>query len=99
MPRITFLITVESIGKKVLPCVLISTLMIMLPLLAWAADKEKDEETLKNAATVFQEIVSGSDVPASVLAKADCVIVLPGLKKVGFGLGGIGGRGAMSCLE
>jgi len=99
MLRITLLNTFESIGKKVLPCVLISTLTIMLPLSAWAADKEKDEETLKNAATVFQEIVSGSEVPASVLAQADCVIILPGVKKVGFGVGGSGGRGAMSCRE
>jgi lipid-binding SYLF domain-containing protein len=99
MLRITLLNTFESIGKKVLPCVLISTLTIMLPLSAWAADKEKDEETLKNATTVFQEIVSGSEVPASVLAQADCVIILPGVKKVGFGVGGSGGRGAMSCRE
>jgi lipid-binding SYLF domain-containing protein len=97
MPRITFLSTVESIGRKILPCFLSSILIITLPLSALAADKEKDEETLKNAATVFEGIVTGSEVPASVLAKADCVIVLPGVKKVGFGVGGSGGRGAMSC--
>jgi SH3 domain-containing YSC84-like protein 1 len=97
MSQITYQSTFESIGKKILPCFLICLLMITLPFSAWAADKEKDEETLKNAATVFEGIVSGSDVPASVLAKANCVIILPGVKKFGFGVGGSGGRGAMSC--
>jgi lipid-binding SYLF domain-containing protein len=31
------------------------------------------------------------------LARADCIIVLPSVKKVGVGIGGSGGRGAMSC--
>ncbi|HMK29627.1 MAG TPA: lipid-binding SYLF domain-containing protein [Terriglobales bacterium] len=64
---------------------------------AWGASKEKDEETLKNAATVFQQVVTGDDVPADVLAKSLCIIVLPNVKKFGFGVGGSGGRGALSC--
>jgi len=86
----------ERIGQQALPCLLVS-LSILLAVPAWSGDTEKDEDTLKNAATVFQEVVSGDSVPPEVLAKADCVIVLPGVKKVGFGVGGSGGRGAMSC--
>ncbi len=44
-------------------------------------------------------MVSSKDVPASVLEKADCVIILPSLKKFAVGIGGTGGRGPMSCRE
>jgi lipid-binding SYLF domain-containing protein len=42
-------------------------------------------------------MLSGGAVPADVLAKADCVVVIPKLKKGGFIVGGSGGRGPMSC--
>ena len=74
---------------------LVSLILIILP--AWAGDKEKDEETLQNAAAVLQEILSGNDVPSGLLAKANCVVILPNVKTFGFGIGGSGGRGAMSC--
>jgi SH3 domain-containing YSC84-like protein 1 len=64
---------------------------------AWGDDKSKDEETLKNANKVLTDMLSGTNVPSDVLAQADCIIVLPGVKKVGFGIGGSGGRGPMSC--
>jgi SH3 domain-containing YSC84-like protein 1 len=38
-------------------------------------------------------------VPKDVLARANCIIVLPGVKKGAFLVGGSGGRGAMSCRE
>jgi lipid-binding SYLF domain-containing protein len=61
------------------------------------ADKAKDEETIKNGTAVLQEMLASTAVPASLLAKSDCVIVLPKVKKFGIGVGGSGGRGAMSC--
>jgi SH3 domain-containing YSC84-like protein 1 len=87
---------ISDIGQRALSCLFIS-LAILLAVPAWSGDKEKDEDRLKNAASVFQEVVGGDSVPPEVLAKADCVIVLPGVEKVGFGVGGSGGRGAMSC--
>jgi len=63
----------------------------------FAGDKEKDEETFKNAVTVLDGMLTSNAVPANVLGKADCVIVLPNVKKVGFVVGGSGGRGAMTC--
>jgi SH3 domain-containing YSC84-like protein 1 len=87
---------ISDIRQGAFSCLLIS-LAILLAAPAWSSDKEKDEETLKNAAEVFHEVVSGDSVPPELLAKADCVIVLPGVKKVGLGVGGSGGRGAMSC--
>jgi lipid-binding SYLF domain-containing protein len=70
---------------------------MFLALPAWCGDKEKDQETIKNATTVLQDMLSSKAVPADLLAKADCVIVLPNVKKFGFGIGGSGGRGPISC--
>jgi len=84
--------------KRVISCFLTS-LLLVLTLPAWGADKNKDEETIRNAATVLQAMLGGEGVPASVVAKADCVIILPSVKKFAVGIGGTGGRGPMSCRE
>ncbi len=62
------------------------------------ADKATDER-LANAAKAFEEIMSVPDkgIPGSVLNKADCIVVVPGMKKGGFIVGGSFGRGAVSC--
>ncbi|MBZ5648234.1 MAG: lipid-binding SYLF domain-containing protein [Acidobacteriia bacterium] len=83
--------------KRTLPCFLACLVVIVLSLPAWGGDKEKDDETIKNATAVLQEMLNSNAVPASLLAKADCVIVLPNVKKFGIGIGGSGGRGPMSC--
>lgn len=62
------------------------------------ADKETDER-LANAAKAFDEIMSAPDkgIPGGVLDKAECVVVVPGMKKGGFIVGGSFGRGAVTC--
>ncbi len=65
----------------------------------FADDKANDEQTLRNAATVLQAMLSSKDVSHSVLAKADCIIILPSVKKFAIGIGGTGGRGPMSCRQ
>ena len=57
-------------------------LLSFLTLPVWAANKEDDEETLRNAAAVLQALLDSKGVPATVLAKADCVIVLPVLRSL-----------------
>ncbi len=86
----------EIVFKKAVLLMLI-TAVVLLALPVWSADKNKDEETLRNAATVLQAMLASKDVPASVVAKADCIIILPSVKKFAFGVGGTGGRGPMSC--
>jgi len=71
--------------------------MVLLILPALAADKEKDEDTLKQAAIVLGDMLNDKNISLDALAKADCVMVLPGVKKFGFGVGGSGGRGPMLC--
>lgn len=88
----------KSLTKRAVPYLLISTI-VLLALPMWAADKASDEQTLRNAATVLQAMLDSKDVPASVVAKADCVVILPSVKKFAIGVGGTGGRGPMSCRE
>jgi len=78
---------------------LLTSLLLILTLPAWGADKTKDEETIRNATTVLQAMVGSKDVPASVVAKADCIVILPSVKKFAVGIGGTGGRGPMTCRE
>jgi len=60
------------------------------------ADDVTDRVT--RAGQVFQELVNASNgIPRSLLNKADCVIVLPSVKKGGFIVGGQYGKGVMSC--
>ena len=72
-------------------------LLISFFLPVQADDKTKDEETLRNAASVLQAMLDAKTVPATLLAKANCVIILPSVKKGAFIVGGTGGRGPMSC--
>ena len=80
-----------------MPCSLMAVFLISFTAPMWAADKSSDEETFRKAAAVLQAMLDSKDVPAGVIAKADCVIVLPSVKKFAFGVGGSGGRGPMSC--
>jgi lipid-binding SYLF domain-containing protein len=53
---------------------------------------------LQDAATVLGEIFGMPDgIPKELLDKAECVIVVPSVKKVAVGIGGSYGRGALSC--
>ena len=54
---------------------------LLLPMAAFAADTA--QERLDNAATVFSEIMSTPDkgIPQDLLAKSQCVVIVPGLKK------------------
>jgi SH3 domain-containing YSC84-like protein 1 len=83
----------QSIMLRFLATIFVT--LLILP--AWGADTSKDEQTLNNAATVLQGMLDSKKVPADVLARADCVVVLPSVKKFGFGVGGSGGRGPMVC--
>jgi len=63
-----------------------------------ALAQEHEEDRLKHAGEVLQEILNIPDnIPKSLLDRAECVIVFPSVKKFAIGIGGSYGRGAMSC--
>ena len=84
---------------KTFLCLLASLVLVFVSLPAWGASKADDEETIRNATTVLQAMVASNEVPKSILSKADCIIILPSVKKFAVGIGGTGGRGPMSCRE
>jgi len=60
----------------------------------------KDEVTrLKEAATIIGELRDAPDngIPEDLWKKAECVVVIPSMKKAAFVVGGEYGSGVMSC--
>ena len=65
---------------------------------ALVASGNKEQERLRNAGVVMQEILDIPDnIPQELLEKAECVIVIPSTTTVAIGVGGSHGRGAMVC--
>jgi lipid-binding SYLF domain-containing protein len=65
-----------------------------------AADlSTRESSRIQEAATVLHEIhgVPDKDIPQELWEHAECVIVVPGLKKAAFIVGGEYGKGLMSC--
>jgi lipid-binding SYLF domain-containing protein len=99
MLRSSFGKQIECARRKVFPCFFIFALTALSALPAWAADAYKDEQTLRDAAHVLDEMFKSNSIPQDLFSKAECVIVMPNVKKGGFGVGGTGGRGPMSCRK
>lgn len=76
---------------------------VVLSASALGAQKKNGEPNtqvarLAESATVMTEVLNVPDnVPQEVLDKAECVVVIPSMTKMAFGVGGSYGRGAMVC--
>jgi lipid-binding SYLF domain-containing protein len=57
------------------------------------------EQRIDHAAFAFQELMRTPDkgIPRDLLERANCVIIIPGMKKGAFGFGGKYGRGFATC--
>jgi len=81
--------------KKIVLCLLV---FLMATMAAFAVDDEREQERVKDAGVVLKEILNiPDDIPQDLLDKAECVIILPSVKKGAFGIGGSYGRGVMVC--
>ncbi len=73
-------------------------IILMFSMLAFAADSEHEQERVKDAGEVLKEILNiPDDIPQELLDKAECIVVLPSVKKGALGIGGSYGRGVMIC--
>jgi lipid-binding SYLF domain-containing protein len=81
--------------KKFVVCFVV---FLMSATVGFAANDAHEEDRVKEAGTVVKEILNiPDDIPHDLLDKAECVIVLPSVKKGAFGIGGSYGRGVMVC--
>src|ERR1700720_4997440 len=64
----------------------------------FASDLNKEQKRLEESGVVMQEVLNVPDnIPHELLEKAECVIVIPSVMKLAFGVGASYGRGAMVC--
>jgi SH3 domain-containing YSC84-like protein 1 len=68
-------------------------------LLLAKGEKSKTNERLDDSASLFSEVMGTPDkaIPQSLLDKAYCIVLVPGLKKGGFVFAGKYGRGFALC--
>jgi lipid-binding SYLF domain-containing protein len=81
--------------NKVTACFLA---VVLLGAPVFASRNEKEQDRVKEAGEVLKEILNiPDDIPQDLLDKAECLIILPSVKKGAFGVGGSYGRGVMVC--
>jgi lipid-binding SYLF domain-containing protein len=85
-------------NRNVKKVIAVLALVSLLSLSAAAASKSKESSRVEKAGEVMTEIMNvPDDIPQSLIDKAECVIVLPSVLKVAFGVSGNYGRGVMTC--
>ncbi len=73
-------------------------LLAVTPSAAKAQPSEKERKRLEACHDVLQESLAGTEgIPRDLLNKAQCVAVIPGVKKFALGWGGRYGKGAVVC--
>jgi SH3 domain-containing YSC84-like protein 1 len=77
----------------------LTLVLTMSATVAFAADDAA--ERIAEAKAVFDEIMQSSDkgIPRDLLAKAHCVVIVPGVKRGGFIVGAQYGKGVATCRQ
>jgi SH3 domain-containing YSC84-like protein 1 len=85
--------------KKIWVSLLVALFMTLTASSLFATgDDTKEVDRVQNAGKVMTEILNiPDDIPADVLNKAYCVVVLPSVLKAAFIVGASYGRGLMTC--
>lgn len=75
--------------------------VIYITSLGLLSDQPQYVERLQKAATVLREIMNTPDqaIPQDLLDKAQCIVIVPGLKKGAFIVGAKYGKGYVSCRK
>src|SRR5215472_479556 len=74
--------------------------LALVPTILFAADPRKEAlDRISDSTTVMQEIMGAPDkgIPEEILGKAQCVGIIPGVKKAGFIVGAKYGKGILVC--
>jgi lipid-binding SYLF domain-containing protein len=76
-------------------------LALVAPTLLRASTKDDDIARLQAATTVFHEVMATPDkaIPQEILEGAQCIAIIPGVKKAALGIGGDYGKGIVTCRQ
>lgn len=81
--------------KRLIVCLAV---VLIASIAVFAVDDTHEADRVKDAGVVLKEILNiPDDIPQDLLDKAECIVVLPSVKKGAFGIGGSYGRGVMVC--
>ena len=78
---------------------ILSACLVLLFAIPLYASKGKQIDRLEEAAEVLSEImkIPEGSIPKDLLEKAECVAIIPSMKKAAVGIGGNYGRGCIVC--
>src|SRR3989454_2386611 len=81
--------------------VLLAVVFIVIFIVPAVAIEDKIADRLWESSKVVDQLIQApdSEIPKPLLKRAECVAVIPGLKKAALGFGGQLGRGAVSCKQ
>jgi lipid-binding SYLF domain-containing protein len=79
--------------------VIVGAAALLTATVAFGALSKDDIKHLNRATEVLGEFRNSADIPENIFSKAQCVLVIPDLKKAGFIIGGEHGEGVMSCRQ
>lgn len=81
--------------KRTLMSFVLILCMITIPLYA---SKRDQVERIRNATEVLREILNIPEgIPQDLLEDAECIVIIPSMKKAAFGIGGNYGKGPILC--
>ncbi len=74
-------------------------LVCLSPGFLFGASEASAEKRIQESGTVFSEIMSAPDkgIPREILERAQCIGIVPNLKRVGFVVGAKYGKGILTC--
>jgi len=86
-------------SKVIASAAILTTAVLGVATFARADISTGEASRLREASTVVRELRDAPDkgIADDLWAKAECVVVIPSMKKAALGLGGEYGRGVMSC--
>lgn len=73
--------------------------LLLLVAIPAFASHSKQIERIGNSTDVLKEIlgIPEDSIPKSLLSKAECIVIIPSMKKAAMGIGGNYGRGVLLC--
>src|SRR5579864_486116 len=71
------------------------------PLFADRTGTAEQDKRIHASAMAFHEIMNAGDhsIPVSLVERAQCIVIVPNLKRVGLVVGGKYGKGIMTCRK